>query len=586
MIRKYWQSHQFYKLLRTYLKGQRQAFLGLSICIVGGIVIQIMNPQIIRDFIDTALSIQQNEQAGLLTMALLFFGLAILQQGLAALTTFLAQTIGWQATNQLKEDLVAHALRLDMGYFKTIRQGEIIEIIEGDVNVLFNFFSRMVILFVSNLLLLCGVLYMYFREDYRIGLSQSLFVIIAYYLTGKIKAFGSEHWKENRQRTGRAFGYAGEMLQNTEDIQACGAGHYVRGRFQTLLDAWLPVRLKAGLSGWSYFMLSMLLQLTSFGISLLMGTWLWEQGLVSVGTIYMFYAYTNHLNRPIEAIQRQLQEIQTVTVSLERIQDILDRDSVIQEPEQPKSIYAPIALRMENVSFAYEPGTPVLENLSIALKPGQCLGVIGRTGSGKTTLAKLLMRLHDADTGQILLNDVPIKSLSLASLRKRVAYVTQDVQLFSGTIRENLTFFDKAVADDVLLSAVEAMGMSAWFAKYPEGFDTRIGTGGVGLSAGEAQLLAFVRVFLTNPDIVILDEVSSRLDPETERQLQVTIQRLLRNRIGIVIAHKLWTLEQADDILVLERGQVLEYGKRALLIKDRRSRYSQLLEVGTEEVLA
>lgn len=553
---------------------------------MGGIAIQIMNPQIIRDFIDAALSAQHDNEDELLKMALLFFGLAIGQQGLAVLATYLAQTIGWQATNQLKEDLVAHALRLDMGYFKTIRQGEIIEVIEGDVNVLFNFFSRMVIIIVSNLLLLFGVLYMYFREDYRIGLGQTLFVILAYYLTGKIKTFGSSLWTENRHRTGRAFGYAGEILQNTEDIQACGAGVYVRGRFQSMLDEWFPIRLKAGLAGWSYFMLSMLLQLTSFGISLLMGTWLWEKGLVSVGTIYMFYAYTNHLNRPIEAIQRQIQEVQTVTVSLERIQDILERDSAIQEPEQPRTVKSPIALSLENVSFAYEEDEPVLQNLSFNLKPGQCLGVIGRTGSGKTTLAKLLIRLYDVDLGQICLNDIPIKDISLNTLRKRVAYVTQDVQLFSGTIRDNLTFFDQTITDEVLRSAIDMMGMGEWFAKYAEGFDTRIGTGGVGLSAGEAQLLTFVRVFLTNPDIVILDEVSSRLDPETERQLQVTIKRLLRNRIGIVIAHKLWTLEQADEILVLEKGKVLEYGKRALLVKDRRSRYSQLLEVGTEEVLA
>ncbi len=581
---KRWKDSGAVALLRQYLEGQRLKFLVLSICVVAGIAIQIVNPQIVRGFLDAALS--PEHQSNLMQMALLFFGLAFLQQILAVGATYLAQTVGWEATNKLKEDLVAHALSLDMGYFKTIRQGEIIEIIEGDVNVLFNFFSRMVIILVSNLLLIIGVLSMYYREDYRIGLGQTIFVVLAFYLTSHIKRFGEDFWKENRQKSGDTFGFMGEVIQNTEDIKASGASRYASLNCQKLLMGWMPVRIKAGMAGWAFFMLSLFLQLTSFGISLLVGTWLWKMGEVSVGTIYMFYAYTNYLNRPIDAIQRQMQDIQALSASLGRILELLGRQSCIVEHKSPKVLKSPVQLSLKNVSFAYEPEESVLENLSFNLKPGQCLGVIGRTGSGKTTLARLLIRLYDINAGSIELNGIAIQEISLKSLRKKVAYVTQDVQLFSGSIRDNLTFFNPEITDQKLEEAIEAMDMTAWFSKYEAGFDTIIGTGGVGLSAGEAQLLTFVRLFLTNPDIVILDEVSSRLDPETERQLQYTIQRLMRNRIGIVIAHKLWTLEHADEILVLERGRVLEYGKRALLLKNEESRLSQLLAVGAEEVLA
>jgi ABC-type multidrug transport system fused ATPase/permease subunit len=269
-----------------------------------------------------------------------------------------------------------------------------------------------------------------------------------------------------------------------------------------------------------------------------------------------------------------------------RIKELLERESNIKEVELPRPLNSPVRIDLESVCFEYEAGETVLEDLSLSLKPGQCLGVIGRTGSGKTTLARLLIRLYDVQKGEIYLNDISIKSFSLKSLRKKIAYVTQDVQLFSGTIRDNLTFFNKDISDQMLTEAITAMGMDEWFSKYTDGLDTRIGTGGVGLSAGESQLLTFVRLFLTNPDVIILDEVSSRLDPETERQLQKTIERLLRNRIGIIIAHKLWTLEQVEDILVLEKGKVLEYGKRAMLLNDENSRLSQLMAIGAEEVLA
>lgn len=573
-----------YKLLSRYLKNQNLKFIMLSFTVVLGIIIQIINPQIVRTFIDAAIT--PSPKSRLLSMALAFFCLAFLQQFLAVGSTYLAQKIGWQATNTLKEDLVAHALKLDMGYFKTMRQGEIIEIIEGDVNVLFNFFSRMVIVLVSNILLIFGVLAMYYREDYRIGIGQTLFVLMAFYLTGKIKDFSVGYWKSNRQKMGEVFGFMGEVIQNTEDLNANGAKTYALKNSQKLLMDWMPIRIRAGIAGWSFYMLSLFLQMTSFGISLLLGTWLWQQGMVSVGTIYMFYAYTNYLNRPIDAIQRQLQDIQNVSASMGRIKELLERESNIKEAELPRPLNSPVRIDLESVCFEYEAGETVLEDLSLSLKPGQCLGVIGRTGSGKTTLARLLIRLYDVQKGEIYLNDISIKSFSLKSLRKKIAYVTQDVQLFSGTIRDNLTFFNKDISDQMLTEAITAMGMEDWFSKYKDGFDTLIGTGGVGLSAGESQLLTFVRLFLTNPDVIILDEVSSRLDPETERQLQKTIERLLRNRIGIIIAHKLWTLEQVEDILVLEKGKVLEYGKRAMLLNDENSRLSQLMAIGAEEVLA
>lgn len=573
-----------FQLFKKYIGPQKLTFLILSLCILGGIGIQLVNPQIIRAFIDAALQPEANQS--LLLMAALFFGFAIFQQLLAIGTTYLAQTIGWKATNALRDDILKHCLKLDLDYYKSIRQGEIIEIIEGDVNTLFNFFSKLAIVLVTNVLLLTGVLALYFREDYRIGLAQMFFVVISFFVISKIKKLGNPYWDATRKKSGELFGYYGEIIQNTEDLKANGAVDHVVSVTQKHLSQWLPIRVKAGVSGWAMFMTTLFLQLISFGLSLGIGTWLWQQGSVSVGTIYLFYAYSTHLNRPIDAIQRQIQELQTVSISMKHITDVLNRKSRIIDPPKGKLVPKGCSLHFNKVGFGYIENEPVIDALSFSLKPGTSLGIIGRTGSGKTTLARLLMRFYDTDSGEIQLNSTSIKDFSLTALRQKVAYVTQEVQLFNGTIRDNLTFFDPSISDDTLLQAISEMGISDWFSTFEKGLDTVLSSGGGGLSAGESQLLAFVRIFLNDPEIIILDEVSSRLDPETERQVQKSIQKLLAGRIGIIIAHKLWTLDHVDQIMILEKGHLVEYGNRKALLNDNASRFKQLMTIGIEEVIA
>jgi ATP-binding cassette subfamily B protein len=211
---------------------------------------------------------------------------------------------------------------------------------------------------------------------------------------------------------------------------------------------------------------------------------------------------------------------------------------------------------------------------------------LGRTGSGKTTLTRLLYRLYDPDAGEIRLGGVDLRRVALDDLRRRVGVVTQEVQLFQATLRENITFFDERISDADILAALAALGLDTWMRAMPEGLDTLLSTGGRGFSAGEAQLLAFTRLLLRNPGLVILDEAASRLDPITEQRLEAAIDRLLRNRTGVIVAHRLHTLQRADDILILEHGRIIEHGVRTELAANPASRYAQLLHSGLEKVLA
>jgi ATP-binding cassette subfamily B protein len=216
------------------------------------------------------------------------------------------------------------------------------------------------------------------------------------------------------------------------------------------------------------------------------------------------------------------------------------------------------------------------------LAPGEVLGLLGRTGSGKTTLTRLLLRLYDPSDGIIRLGGVALPELTLGAIRAAVGLVTQDIQLFHASVRDNLTLFDRSLEDEALLETLRDLGLWEWYEALPEGLDTRLSAGGGGLSAGQAQLLAFARVFQRNPGVVVLDEASSRLDPATEQQVEQAVDRLLRGRTAIIIAHRLATIERADRVLILEGGRTVECGRREDLAGDPRSRLAKLLQAGRE----
>ena len=222
--------------------------------------------------------------------------------------------------------------------------------------------------------------------------------------------------------------------------------------------------------------------------------------------------------------------------------------------------------------------------MSFEIQPGRVLGILGRTGSGKSTLTRLIFRLYDPDLGSVRLGGVNLREARLDDLRQRVSMVTQDVQLFQATVRDNLTFFNRRISDEQLEQVLRQLRLWEWAQSLPNGLDTLLARG-QGLSAGEAQLLAFVRVFLKDPGLVVLDEASSRLDPATETLMERAVDRLFAERTGVVIAHRLKTVQRADDILILENGCVVEYGSRTALMRDPMSRFYRLLQTGLEEAL-
>ncbi len=578
------------ELLAKYLGTQRPRVALLTVLLFGSIGLQLANPQVIRYFIDTAQS--HGAQTALLAAAVLFVAIALVSQAFKLATNYTAAGLGWTATNALRADLTLHCLRLDMPFHKQHTPGELIERIDGDVTALANFFSQFTIRVMGNALLVVGILALLFREDVRVGAGLTLYVLVTLLLLGVMQRAAVPRWAAGRQASAELFGFMEERISGTEDIRASDAEPYVMNRLYRLMRVWLEKRRAANvLSVWVVNMTN-LLYVVGYAIGLAVGVYLYTRGAATLGTAYIIVYYIGKLSAPVQNIRSEVQDLQQATASIQRINELLELSPEVRDkpgqPGVPATLTGPLSVELQNVSFGYEDGDHVLENVSFQLRPGKVLGVLGRTGSGKTTLTRLLFRLYDPASGVIRLNGLDLRDAALAKVRERVGLVTQDVQLFQATVRDNLTFFDRSIGDAQIESVLKELGLGDWFQSLPgkRGLDTKLAASGQGLSAGEAQLLAFTRVFLKHPGLVILDEASSRLDPATETLLERAVGRLLTGRTGIVIAHRLQTVQRADDILILDDGRVVEVGPRERLAGDPHSRFYRLLQTGLEEVLA
>ena len=576
--------NRYWRLLARYLRplGPQMGLLAVILC--GAIGVQLVTPLVASHFIDQATS--GGALRDLIFLALLTMGLALAGQGAAVAETFVAENVSWAATNALRADLVAHLLRLDASFHTAHTPGELIERVDGDVATLARFFSRFVISVLGNGLLMVGVLGLLYHVDWRIGLGLSAFVVLALATMLRIRAVATPSWAAERQASADFYGFLSEYLAGLEDICSSGAGAFVLRRCAEVMRSWRAVRLKAGI--WVYAMFATSEGLFGIGtaVAFALSAMLFRDGTLTIGTVYLIFRYTEVLRQPTEQIRNEVQDLQQADASMGRIEALLRMESRLADDPSGLLGLPPgrLAVELDSVSFGYAEDAPVLRDISVCLAPGRVLGVVGRTGSGKTTLTRLLPRFYDPQVGVVRLGGVDLRAVRLAAVRARIGLVTQEVHLFNASVRDNLTLFDDGVPDDRIVAVLGTLGLADWLRELPRGLDTPLGPGGAGLSAGQAQVLACARIFLRDPDLVILDEASSRLDPATERLVHTALGRLLDGRTGIIVAHRLDTVAYADDILVLEDGQVREYGPRLALAADPTSRFAELLRFAAEEV--
>ena len=590
------------ELLSRYLKPQTSWVVLMAVVLLAEIAIKLINPQVLRYFLDAA-------QAGgatrsLNSAALLFLAFAILQQAMSLMTQYTAARVGWSSTNRLRADLTLHILRLDMPFHKVHTPGELIDRADGDVTYLSNFLSMFTVNMVGNGLLVAGILVMLFRENTWLGLGMVIYTLLTLLVLRSIQKLAVPRWVAERQSSAMLYGFIEERISGAEEIRAAGAESYVMRRlYEHMRDFTRKTRAAVVFSSLTYN-LTNLVYVLGYAAGLAIGVLLYMRGEASLGTAYLITYYVGMLSDPLQSIRGQAEDLQQASANIQRIQELFNLRTQVGEPLQKDSAPfkylpdGPLSVSFQKVSFQYNDARQdirdgdtnrsvrgnVLTDVSFEIQPGRVLGILGRTGSGKSTLTRLIFRLYDPDLGSVRLGGVNLREARLDDLRQRVSMVTQDVQLFQATVRDNLTFFNRRISDEQLEQVLRQLRLWEWAQSLPNGLDTLLARG-QGLSAGEAQLLAFVRVFLKDPGLVVLDEASSRLDPATETLMERAVDRLFAERTGVVIAHRLKTVQRADDILILENGCVVEYGSRTALMRDPMSRFYRLLQTGLEEAL-
>jgi ABC-type multidrug transport system fused ATPase/permease subunit len=539
-------------------------------------------PLLLGRFADDALGGEPT--SALTTLAVAYVAAALGSAGLDLVVVWWSARVSWRAGNRLRERLAAHALRLEQAWHGRHSPGQLIERIDGDVEAMAVFFAGMAVRIAGNVTLIGGMLVVAAVIDPWTGLVLTATAGAGTAVMVRLRLAAVEAREAEREVNAQLYGDLEERLGGLEDLRANGAGGYAVHRLLGHSHRWWHAARRASLRGDGAYAAAAVVFAVGSAATLGTGILLQQRGVITVGAVLTLYRYADMLRRPLEEIAEQLKEFQKAMAGARRAATLLATEPAVADgPLDARALPAgALTVELDGVTFTYDAddvaAVPALRGVTLRLAAGAHLGLVGRTGSGKSTIGRLLARIWDVprSAGAVRLGGVDVRDLTLDALRSRVAVVSQDVELFRASVRDNLTLFGARPADDARLRAVlDQVGLAGWLAAQPDGLDTRL-AGAQGLSAGEGQLLAFARAFLADPSVVILDEASSRLDPATERRIAVATAALLAGRTAGGIAHRLDTLDAVDEIAVVDRGRVVEQGRRADLAGDPTSRYAHL----------
>lgn len=543
-------------------------------------LLRLATPALLGRFVDVAIA--GGSLDTLTAVAGGYVAAALISEILQLGVVWASVELSWRAGNRLRERLSNHALRLDMAWHGRHGPGQLIERIDGDVEALVVFFANVVIHVLGNVALVVGMLIVSLFINGWAAIVLLVTAIIGTAVMVRLRAAAVPAREYEREVNAQLYGDLEERLGGLEDLRANGAGEYAVHRLHSHSSrSWRAARRAALLGDSSYAIAAVTFSVGSVAI-LATGAFLFDRDAITAGAVLSLFRYSEMLRQPLERIAEQMKEFQKALAGARRAARMLSTDGAIADGPLGDDALPPGALGVDFdcVTFAYDASSPpALRDVDLHLEPGTHVGVVGRTGSGKTTIGRLILRFWDVQSGAVRIGGVDVRELKRDALRKRVAVVTQDVELFRASVRDNLTLFGTWHATDEELNAVLTdVGLEVWVASLADGLDTVL-EGGRSLSAGEAQLLAFARAFLSAPDLVVLDEASSRLDPATEAKITAATRRLLDGRTAIVIAHRLATLDEVDEIVVVEHGRIAEHGPRAKLAADPGSHFAHLLSV-------
>jgi ATP-binding cassette subfamily B protein len=554
------------KRICKYLGKQSFHLITAIILVLCTSLLGLLGPYYIGVIIDKYIIPQ--DVLGAVRMILFLAGIYLITTILSWLQTFIMINIAQKTINQMRNDLFVKLQSLSLRFFDKRPHGDLMSRVTNDIDNLNSALSHSVTQVLSSFISIAGVIIAMFYLNWILAIITLFIVPLMVLSTKKIYQYSSSSFIKRQRDIGELNGFVEEKIQGAEIVTLYGKEEQTMAEFQEINE-----RLRASgrqADTFSGFINPIINFINNLGLGLVIGAgaMLVLKGEMTVGIIASFVSYSRQFSRPISQIATLLNTIQSAIAGGERVFEIMDEEPEITDKEHALSVKSFRGkVDFKHVSFGYIAGKLVLKNIQLHAKPGETIAFVGPTGSGKTTIINLLTRFYDIQSGQILIDDRNIKDYRIDDLRKRISIVLQDTYLFSGTIMDNIRYGRQSATEEEVKNAAK-MAWAHYFIKHlPEQYQSRIVSGGTNLSQGQRQLIAIARAILMDSDILILDEATSNIDTRTELHIQRGLKNLMAGRTSFVIAHRLKTIENADKILVINQGEIIERGKHEELMK-------------------
>lgn len=551
-----------------YVKQQKIGLFFSIFFVIASTFLSLAGPYMIGHIIDDY--IMKKDIEGTIRLGILLAVIFSVASILTWLQTYVMIHVAMKTIRTLRLELFQKLQTLTLRFFDQRALGDLMSRVTNDIDNLNTALAQSVTQIVSSILTVIGVSIAMFTLSWQLAIVTLIIIPLIVFTTKQIIKRSSKNYAARQRDLGKLNGYIEEMITGSEVLTLFGREQQTIDTFhqqnENLRNSAQRAEITSGLLGpINNFM-------NNLGLAIVIGTgaFLAVKSIVTVGIIAAFVTYTRQFFRPLNQLSNLLNTFQSAIAGAERVFEILDEPSeVADKPNAIKTASLKGDVVFKQVSFSYEPNKPVLKNIDFHAKAGETFALVGPTGSGKTTIINLLTRFYDVDQGEIVIDGHNIEHYQMATIRQRVGVVLQDTYLFSGTIRENIRFGKLDATDEEVVEAAKIANAHHFIKYLPAQYETPVQAGGANLSQGQRQLIAIARAILENADILILDEATSSVDTQTEVDIQKGLQHLMQGRTSFVIAHRLKTIENADQILVIQQGEIVEQGNHQELMQQQ-----------------